>query len=95
MTLRSDDPLGRLSGGRRLRVDGGRTRTGRRQADEHPPRWQVARSDVSLVLTAVFAAVPVARGTEMIVTSEVPASHWKTKCLNHSPRTSSNARTGR
>lgn len=43
-------------------------------------KWRAAMS--SLVLTAALAAVPVARGTEMIVTSEVPTSHWKTKYLN-------------
>jgi hypothetical protein len=43
-------------------------------------RWRAAMS--SLVFTAVLVAVPVARGTEMIVTSEVPTSHWKTKYLN-------------
>lgn len=36
----------------------------------------------SLVLTALFAAAPQVQATEMVVTSEVPTSHWKTKYLN-------------
>ncbi len=35
-----------------------------------------------LIFAALVAAAPIAQGTEMIVTSEVPTSHWKTKYLN-------------